>query len=82
MLRGTEDYIGIVGEEVISSIYKKASSLYNKRVININSTFLGGGVAEILSRFIPLMNDVGADTDWGIVHGNPAFFDITKKFHN
>ena len=82
MLRGTEDYIGIVGEEVIASIYKKASSLYNKRVININSTFLGGGVAEILSRFIPMMNDVGVDTDWGIVHGNPAFFDITKKFHN
>ena len=82
MLRSTEDYIEIVGDEIISSIYKKASKLYNRRVININSTFLGGGVAEILSRFVPMMNDVGADTDWGIVHGNPAFFEVTKKFHN
>jgi trehalose synthase len=82
MLRSTEDYIGIVGDEVISSIYKKARRLYNKRIININSTFLGGGVAEILSRLVPMMNEVGADVDWGIVHGNPAFFEITKKFHN
>ena len=82
MLQGMEDYIKIVGDEVISEIYKKASRLYGKHVININSTFQGGGVAEILSRLVPLMNYVGADTGWRILHGNPAFFDVTKKFHN
>jgi trehalose synthase len=82
MLRNIEDYAEIVGDKVISSIYKKASKLYKKHIININSTFLGGGVAEILSRLVPLMNEIGTDTDWGIIHGNPAFYDTTKKFHN
>ncbi|NQT46029.1 MAG: glycosyltransferase [Candidatus Omnitrophica bacterium] len=82
MLRGIEDYIDIVGAEVISKIYKKASKLYNKHIININSTFQGGGVAEILSRLVPMMNQAGVNTGWRILHGNPAFFGITKKFHN
>jgi trehalose synthase len=82
MLRSMEDYLEIVGDKVISSIYKKASKLYGKHIININSTFQGGGVAEILSRLVPMMNFVGVDTGWRILHGNPAFFEVTKKFHN
>jgi len=77
-----EDYIEVVGDKVISEIYKKANKFYGKHIININSTFQGGGVAEILSRLVPLMNYVGVDTGWRILHGNPAFFDVTKKFHN
>jgi len=77
-----EDYIDIVGEKTVALIYKKASKLYNRHVININSTFQGGGVAEILSRLVPMMNNVGVDAGWRILHGNPAFFEITKKFHN
>ena len=82
MLRGMEDYIEIVGSDVISSIYKKANKLYDKHITNINSTFQGGGVAEILSRLVPMMNYIGVDAGWRILHGNPAFFEITKKFHN
>lgn len=82
MVRSLEDYIDIVGPGTISAVYKKARRLYGKRICHINSTFLGGGVAEILSRSVPLMNEVGIDADWRIIHGNPAFFDITKKFHN
>ncbi|MFC1709109.1 glycosyltransferase [Candidatus Omnitrophota bacterium] len=82
MLSSMEDYIEIVGDKVISDIYKKASKLYDKHIININSTFQGGGVAEILSRLVPMMNYVGVDAGWRILHGHPAFFDITKKFHN
>jgi len=48
----------------------------------INSTYQGGGVAEMVSSVIPLMNDVGIDMGWRIFHGNPDFFSITKKFHN
>ncbi|MBL7131004.1 MAG: glycosyltransferase [Candidatus Omnitrophica bacterium] len=82
MLRNMEDYIDIVGAETIATIYKKASKLYGRHLININSTFQGGGVAEILSRLVPMMNNVGVDTGWRILHGNPTFFEITKKFHN
>ncbi|MFC1632407.1 glycosyltransferase [Candidatus Omnitrophota bacterium] len=81
MIRSLGDYIDIVGEKVISDIYKKAQKIYNKHICHINSTFLGGGVAEILSRLVPLMNEV-TDADWRIIHGNPAFFDVTKGFHN
>lgn len=77
-----EEYTGIVEDEVLAAIYKKASKLYKKRVVHMNSTFLGGGVAEVLSRLVPFKNEVGLDTNWRIIHGNPAFFDITKNFHN
>ncbi|MFC1576996.1 glycosyltransferase [Candidatus Omnitrophota bacterium] len=82
MIRSISDYIDVVGDDVISKIYKKASKLYGKHICHINSTFLGGGVAEILSRLMPLANDAGTDMDWRVIHGNPAFFDVTKSIHN
>jgi trehalose synthase len=81
-MRSLEEYREIVGEEVISSIYRKARTLYGLKVININSTYYGGGVAEILNTFVPLMNEAGVEADWRILRGTPDFFDITKKFHN
>jgi trehalose synthase len=77
-----EDYRKIVGTDVIGEIHKKAGNLYNTNILHINSTYQGGGVAEILSSLVPLMNDIGIDTGWRILHGNPDFFTITKKFHN
>lgn len=82
MIRRLEEYIDIVGENVIFSIYQKAKKLYKKRVCNINATFMGGGVAEILGRLVPMMNEAGIDAEWRTIHGSPAFFDVTKKFHN
>ncbi len=76
------DYYKIVGDEVISYLYQKARRLYGRRIIHFNSTYLGGGVAEILVSLLPLMNDIGLDVDWNILHGRPDFFTITKKFHN
>jgi trehalose synthase len=81
-MRSLDEYRDVVGEEVISSIYRKARTLYGLKVININSTYYGGGVAEILNTFVPLMNDAGVEADWRILRGTPDFFDITKKFHN
>ena len=72
----------IVGDQLIHSIYKKMRTLYGTHVLNINSTFMGGGVAEILASLTPLMNDIGIDAGWRILHGNNDFFGITKKFHN
>ena len=82
MVRSIGDYIDVVGAETISKIYKKANKLYGKRIANVNATFLGGGVAEILGRMVPLMNEVGLDAEWRTIHGSPAFFDVTKSFHN
>jgi trehalose synthase len=82
MARSLEQYIEGAGEEVVSTIHKRMLRLYGSHTLQINSTFLGGGVAEILSSMIPLLNDVGLDTGWRTVHGNPDFFDITKKIHN
>jgi len=77
-----EDYLPIVGKEVISTLHQKARRLYGKSVMHINATYYGGGVAEILERFVPLMNNIGIDTDWRILPGPLDFFTITKQFHN
>ncbi len=81
-MRKLEDYIEIVGDEVIANIYKKAKKLYGKHILNINSTYQGGGVSEMLVSLVPLMNNIGLDAGWRILHGSPDFFTITKKFHN
>ena len=49
---------------------------------NINSTFTGGGVAEILNRIVPLLEQLGVDARWNIIKGNDSFYKVTKKFHN
>lgn len=82
MRRYLYDYREITGDKIISNMYKKARPLYGKSVVHINSTFYGGGVAEILNSLVPLMNDVGMEVGWRIIRGSPDFFSITKKFHN
>jgi len=77
-----EDYRKIAGDEAISAIYKEARRLYGRRILHINSTYYGGGVAEILNSLVPLMNNIGIEADWRILHGTPDLFTITKKFHN
>jgi trehalose synthase len=81
-MHGLEDYREIVGDKVIGEIARKARGLYGKHILHINSTYQGGGVAEILNNLVPLMNDIGIDTGWRTLHGFPDFFEITKKFHN
>ncbi len=82
MKKRLESYRNIVGDKIIAEIYKKAGALYGKEIININSTYQGGGVAELLDGLVPLLNDAGADVGWDIFHGSTDFFQITKKFHN
>lgn len=82
MRQRLEAYRDIVGDQIIASIYRKARRLYGKHILHINSTYQGGGVAEMLQTLVPLMNDAGIDAGWRILHGNPDFFSITKKFHN
>jgi len=80
--KAIEDYREIVGDEYIASIFKKARKLYGKHILHVNSTYQGGGVAEILVSLVPLLNNIGISTGWRILHGTPDFFTITKKIHN
>jgi trehalose synthase len=82
MPRSLDDYIDIVGAAPVYSIFSKARKLYAKRICHINATFLGGGVAEILGRLVPLLNEAGLSAEWRTIPGSPAFFDVTKRFHN
>ena len=77
-----EEYRSIVGDDVIAEIYKTARPLYGKRVLHVNSTYYGGGVAEMLHSIVPLLNAAGVEADWRTLRGTPEFFAITKKFHN
>lgn len=77
-----DKYRDIVGDEIIDNIYDKASPLSEKTAVHINSTYQGGGVAEILNGLVILMNELGIKTDWRVLHGDLDFFTITKKFHN
>tara|TARA_Y100000310_G_scaffold47186_1_gene43806 strand:+ start:32467 stop:33804 length:1338 start_codon:yes stop_codon:yes gene_type:complete len=76
------DYKDVVGEELVGKIHQEAESLVDKHVEHINSTFYGGGVAEILNSLTLLMNDVGIKTGWRLLKGSQDFFNVTKKFHN
>jgi trehalose synthase len=76
------DYEEIVGREVIQELYILAERVKSRRLQNINSTPVGGGVAEILTRMVPLLRELGIDTTWDVIKGDQAFFNVTKAFHN
>jgi trehalose synthase len=80
--RTLEDHRHIVGDSVVAEISAKAAKLSGKRVMHINSTSRGGGVAEILHSLIPLMNTTGIPTEWKVLNGCEEFFAVTKQFHN
>src|SRR6266540_2626868 len=77
-----EDYEPLVGAEVIQRIRQKAAQLKGLRVANFNSTYYGGGVAEIISSLTLLMNSLELRAEWRVIQGSPDFFSITKKMHN
>ncbi len=77
-----DSYRKIVGDEVIDRLKALSRPLKGKRLIHINSTSRGGGVAEILTSLVPLQQDLGLDARWYVVSPPAPFFKITKKFHN
>ena len=80
--KSLEDYRPIVGDEAIAEIRELAESLRGARVVHVNATAFGGGVAEMLYTLIPLMRDVGLDAEWQVIEGTDEFFNVTKAFHN
>ncbi|MBM4161026.1 MAG: glycosyltransferase [Ignavibacteria bacterium] len=77
-----EDYSPIVGQATIDELFLLAQRLQGNEIQNINSTAVGGGVAEILTRMIPLLTQLGVRSRWDVIKGDEKFFSITKKFHN
>src|SRR5262245_369765 len=77
-----ERYQPLIGARATERLLKKARQLYGLKVLHINSTRRGGGVAEILSSMTPLMNSVGIDAQWHVIDGPPDFFALTKDIHN
>jgi trehalose synthase len=77
-----KDYVPIIGKEKIDDLCFLAEKLRDKSILNINSTAIGGGVAEILSRMVPLLRQLGVNAKWDVIKGDEKFFNITKKLHN
>jgi len=77
-----EEYIPIVGQGVVDDLRALAERLQGKTIQHINSTGVGGGIAEILTRMVPLFQELGVNTKWDVIKGGEKFFEVTKKFHN
>ena len=82
MMANIKDYSSIVGQAVIDELFLLADKLKGKVIQNVNSTAVGGGVAEILSRMINLLRQLGVDARWDVIKGDEKFFNIKKKMHN
>lgn len=80
--KSLKDYQSIAGADVIEQIREAAKPLKGARVVHINATAYGGGVAEILQTLVPLMNDIGLVAEWQVIVGENEFFGVTKSFHN
>ncbi len=79
---GLDGYAAIVGEERIAQLRRLAAPLSGMRLLLVNSTRVGGGVAEMLHRHVPLLRELGLDVRWEVMEGWPEFFDATKTIHN
>jgi trehalose synthase len=77
-----EEYETLIGAQAVERILAKARKLSGFHVTNINSTYYGGGVAELLSTLTLLMNNMGVQAGWRVLQGAPDFFGITKNMHN
>jgi trehalose synthase len=80
--RTLEKYEAIVGEVAIAQLHQLARDLSGAKVVHVNSTRAGGGVAEILNWLVPLMNDLGLKASWEVIKGHDQYFNVTKAFHN
>ncbi len=77
-----EDYEPYIGPETVERLLKKAKPVRDMRIVHVNSTYYGGGVAELLSSMTLLLNNLDIKTGWKIIFGPPDFFRITKGMHN
>lgn len=77
-----KDYAEIVGNSIVDELFIIGERARSIRIQHVNSTAVGGGVAEILTRLVPMMNEIGVQAKWDVIKGGERFFSITKKIHN
>lgn len=80
--REVDDFRGLVSNNVINNLQRVAWEQRGLRVLHINATEYGGGVAEVLLAQIPLLDDLGLQTQWAVIDADEQFFEITKSMHN
>jgi len=81
-MSGLDDYKEVAPKGTIDFLKRLADKVKGKGILHINSTKIGGGVAEILRSLVPLLQDVGLMARWEVISGNEGFFATTKAFHN
>ncbi|HTK83190.1 MAG TPA: glycosyltransferase [Bacteroidota bacterium] len=77
-----KEYASVIGQNELDELFLLAKKFEGKTLQNINSTAVGGGVAEILTHMIPLLKQLGINARWDVIKGNERFFVITKNMHN
>lgn len=77
-----EDYRKVTPPGSVDLLYHVSEKVRGKSLLNINSTRSGGGVAEMLNRLVPMLNDLEVKVAWEIIQGSEEFFRVTKAFHN
>jgi len=82
MTAGLDAYAPFVGRATIEEIRLLGDRLRGRRVQHVNSTAVGGGVAEILNRLVPLLLELGINTRWDVIRGGDEFYAVTKSIHN
>jgi trehalose synthase len=81
-MRKLAEYRDVTSKGAVDFLSHMAEPVQGKKILHINSTKLGGGVAEILHSLIPLLQDIGMDVRWEVIRGTEEFFNVTKSFHN
>jgi len=80
--KALKDYELIIGAAAVEEITAVARSLQGLRLLHINSSASGGGVAELLNSLAALEVNVGIQAEWRVLAKNERFFEVTKKIHN
>jgi len=82
MSASLDDYVTLLGAPEIDELRSLARALVERDVLMVNSTAVGGGVAEILNRLVPLARELDVNIRWEVLEGGADFFEVTKAFHN
>lgn len=77
-----KDYVPIIGEEEAKELETLAGEFEGLKILELNSTALGGGVAEMLYSSVPFLNSLGIEDEWKVIRGNKAYYEVTKNIHN
>jgi len=77
-----DDYTSVLGAPEVLELRALADRLQGRTVQMVNSTAVGGGVAEMLNRLVPILQELGIAIRWDVITGGNDFFEITKAFHN